>query len=93
MNIKHFPLSPADQVRCLRALVAKLPEQEAQALLQVAGWMATERTSDDPVTKEMIVGWVRDIIAEQEERAYDRCKVLQFPRTAHRLPASTKDLL
>lgn len=80
MNIEQFPLSPADQVRCLNALIAQLPEHEARALLQVASWMATERTSHDPVTKEMVVGWVRDILAEQEEQASASSNVLPFPR-------------
>lgn len=80
MNIEQFPLSPADQVRCLDALIAQLPEHEAQALLQVARWMATERTSHDPVTKEMVIGWVRDILTEEEGQATVRSNVLQFGR-------------
>lgn len=80
MSIEQSLFPPADRVRCLRTLIAPLPEQKARALLQVASWMATERTSHAAVSKETVLGWVRDSLAGQAEQSRPHSNVLPFTR-------------
>lgn len=79
MNIPELHANnPEIQTRLLNSLLQKLPECDADALLKVVTWMSTEFRSDQVVTKEMILAWIKEVKEKkEEEKGKSKIKIIK----------------
>lgn len=67
----HTPLdslSPPEQEQYLNILIAKLPPEHRQAVVDVAHWLATELPGNEHVTSSQVLQWIDDVRSRNEGR-------------------------